>query len=94
MVIKFQSKINQEKAILEDPTVYQYDEIYDDMTSKKEKIKLKTKEQKAPQYIENLMKAASKRKIENERRVERQVCIVNWRLFKLVIFYCGQYILV
>ncbi|CAB3239944.1 unnamed protein product [Arctia plantaginis] len=68
-----QSKINQEKAILEDPTVYQYDEIYDDMTSKKEKIKLKNKEEKAPQYIENLMKAANKRKIENERRIERQI---------------------
>lgn len=43
------------------------------MVTKKEKVKVKTKEEKKPQYIENLMKAASKRKIENERRIERQV---------------------
>lgn len=57
----------------EDPTVYQYDEIYEEMASKKEKVKVKSKEEKKPQYIENLMKAANKRKIENERRIERQV---------------------
>lgn len=68
-----QAKITQEKAILEDPTVYQYDEIYDDMASKKEKVKVKNKEEKRPQYIENLVKAANKRKIENERRIERQI---------------------
>lgn len=75
-----QAKITQEKAMMEDPTVYQYDEIYDEMAIKKEKVNSKTKEQKKPQYIENLMKAASKRKIENERRIERQVsmlCIIN-----------------
>ncbi|XP_075972084.1 nuclear speckle splicing regulatory protein 1 [Anticarsia gemmatalis] len=68
-----QAKITQEKAVLEDPTVYQYDEIYDDMTSKKEKVKVKSKEEKKPQYIEKLMKAANKRKVENERRIERQI---------------------
>lgn len=68
-----QAKITQEKAVLEDPTVYQYDEIYDDIVNKKETVKLKTKEEKKPQYIENLMKAASKRKIESERRLERQI---------------------
>ncbi|XP_021187320.3 nuclear speckle splicing regulatory protein 1 [Helicoverpa armigera] len=68
-----QAKITQEKALTEDPTVYQYDEIYDEMVTKKDKEKVKTKEEKKPQYIENLMKAANKRKIENERRIERQV---------------------
>lgn len=58
----------------EDPTIYQYDEIYDSMTCKKEEQKLKTKELKQPKYIENLLKTANKRKIENERRLERQVC--------------------
>ncbi|KPJ16720.1 putative leucyl-tRNA synthetase, mitochondrial [Papilio machaon] len=71
--INRQSKISQEKAINEDPTVYQYDEIYDSMISKKEEKKEKSKEQKKPKYIENLMKAANKRKIENERRLERQI---------------------
>lgn len=60
----------------EDPTVYQYDEIYEEMASKKDKVKIKSKEEKKPQYIENLMKAANKRKIENERRIERQVGII------------------
>ncbi|KAJ8736395.1 hypothetical protein PYW08_007051 [Mythimna loreyi] len=68
-----QAKISQEQALIEDPTVYQYDEIYEEMASKKEKEKVKTKVEKKPQYIENLMKAANKRKIENERRIERQV---------------------
>lgn len=66
-------KLTQEKALNEDPTVYQYDEIYEEMVCKKDKEKVKTKEEKKPQYIENLMKAANKRKIENERRIERQV---------------------
>ncbi|XP_068626167.1 nuclear speckle splicing regulatory protein 1-like [Battus philenor] len=68
-----QSKITQEKAVIEDPTVYQYDEIYDSMTSKKEEKKELDKEGKKPKYIENLMKAANKRKIEYERRLERQI---------------------
>lgn len=72
-VNKLQAKISQEKAIEEDPTVYQYDEIYDSMASKKEEEKSKGKEEKKPRYIENLLKAASKRKVENERRIERQV---------------------
>ncbi|XP_022821886.1 nuclear speckle splicing regulatory protein 1 isoform X1 [Spodoptera litura] len=67
------AKLTQEKVLNEDPTVYQYDEIYEEMVSKKDKEKAKTKEEKKPQYIENLMKAANKRKVENERRIERQV---------------------
>lgn len=43
------------------------------MASKKEEEKSKNKEEKKPRYIENLLKAASKRKVENERRIERQV---------------------
>lgn len=43
------------------------------MVGAKEKEKIKIKEEKKPRYIENLMKSANKRKIENERRMERQV---------------------
>ncbi|CAH2238219.1 nuclear speckle splicing regulatory protein 1 isoform X1 [Pararge aegeria] len=68
-----QSKISQEKAIIDDPTVYQYDEIYDSMAKEKESKKEKKKDEKKPKYIDNLMKSANKRKLENERRVERQV---------------------
>ncbi|XP_059050435.1 nuclear speckle splicing regulatory protein 1-like [Achroia grisella] len=68
-----QAKIAQENAIKEDPTVYQYDEVYDSMSNQKEEKKAKVKEDKKPRYIENLMKSANKRKIENERRIERQI---------------------
>ncbi|XP_022129379.2 nuclear speckle splicing regulatory protein 1 [Pieris rapae] len=68
-----QGKIEQKKAILEDPTVYQYDEIYDSMVIQKENKAIKSKENKNPKYIENLLKTANKRKIENERRIERQI---------------------
>lgn len=73
--INRQAKISQEKAVLEDPTVYQYDEIYDSMVSEKKGSSTKSKEEKVkkPKYIENLLKTANKRKIENERRIERQV---------------------
>lgn len=65
------AKIVQEKALIEDQTIYQYDEIYDEVTSNKEKAKVK--ELKKPRYIENLIKSANKRKLENERRLERQI---------------------
>ncbi|CAK1539963.1 unnamed protein product [Leptosia nina] len=68
-----QAKKTQEKVALEDPTVYQYDEIYDTIVTQKESKKVKSKEEKKPKYIENLLKTANKRKIENERRIERQI---------------------
>ncbi|XP_034833156.1 nuclear speckle splicing regulatory protein 1 [Maniola hyperantus] len=71
--INRRSKISQEKAIIDDPTVYQYDEIFDSMTKEKESKREKKKDEKKPKYIDNLIKTANKRKLENERRVERQV---------------------
>jgi len=75
--LKTQTQIEIEKALEEDPNVYQYDEVYDDMqeTKKQELAKRtgsKLTEQK-PKYIGNLLKAAEIRKKDNERRVERQV---------------------
>ncbi|XP_026759178.2 nuclear speckle splicing regulatory protein 1 [Galleria mellonella] len=71
--INRQAKITQQNALMEDPTVYQYDEVYDSMSNQKEEKKAKVKEEKKPRYIENLIKSANKRKIENERRIERQI---------------------
>ncbi|KAL3272244.1 hypothetical protein HHI36_022727 [Cryptolaemus montrouzieri] len=72
---KKQTKIALEKAMEEDPSVYQYDEIYDDMEKKRnEQKKLSRNDlEKKPKYITNLLKAADRRKKENERRIERQV---------------------
>nr|CAG4640350.1 EOG090X0D2W [Daphnia pulex] len=60
------------KALAEDPTVFQYDEVYDEMQQKKEEKK-PPKEERKPKYIGNLLKTAELRKVELERRVERKV---------------------
>lgn len=63
-----------QRALDQDPTVYQYDEIYDDMSQKKQELEhLKVSPEKKPKYIHNLLKTAEKRKKENERRLERQI---------------------
>ncbi|XP_065346895.1 nuclear speckle splicing regulatory protein 1 [Cloeon dipterum] len=62
------------RALDEDPTVFQYDEVYDDMEQQKADTASKKKDvAKKPKYIENLLKTAERRKMENERRIERQV---------------------
>ncbi|XP_015114509.1 nuclear speckle splicing regulatory protein 1 [Diachasma alloeum] len=71
--IKKQTRLNMEKALNEDPTIYQYDEVYDQIEKVKEQNKPVKKEQKQPKYIHNLLKAAERRKIEQEHRMERMV---------------------
>lgn len=71
--MKRDTKIAMQKALEEDSTVYQYDEVYDQMELKKsEAVKNKEKDRK-PKYIEKLLQTSDKRKRENERRIERQV---------------------
>lgn len=70
--IKKQTKLNMQKALKEDPTIYQYDEVYDDMERTKEQKTTKEVE-KRPKYIQNLLKAAERRKKEQEHRIERMV---------------------
>lgn len=72
--LKRSTKIQLKKAIEEDPTVFQYDEIYDDLEQKKVEAKEEKKGvEKKPRYIQALLQTAERRKKENERRVERQV---------------------
>lgn len=64
----------QAKAIEEDPTIYQYDELYDEMDQKRQDSKLSRKDlDKKPKYINKLLATAERRKRENERRIEKQV---------------------
>lgn len=71
---KRKAKHLQEKALAEDPTIFQYDELYDEMENKREEEKqVKSKEPKKARYITKLMETAERRKLENELRVERQV---------------------
>lgn len=70
----YQARQAQENALKEDPTIYQYDELYDDMTATREESKkAKTEEVKNSKYIAKLLVTAEKRKKEHERRIERQV---------------------
>ncbi|KAH8343062.1 hypothetical protein KR059_004681, partial [Drosophila kikkawai] len=64
----------QEKALAEDPTIFQYDELYDEMDRGREEAKqTKSQEPRKPKYIGRLMEHAERRKLEKELRIERQV---------------------
>nr|CAG4652149.1 EOG090X0D2W [Triops cancriformis] len=60
------------KALQEDPTVFQYDEVYDDMDKVREERK-PAKEEKKAKYIETLLKSAEIRQRDYERRLERKI---------------------
>lgn len=71
---KRQSRIIQEDALKEDPTIFQYDEVYDEMsTTREEAKKAKSTECRKSKYIDRLLVTAEKRKIEYETRIERKV---------------------
>ena len=71
--LKKQVRLNMQKALKEDPTIFQYDEVYDDMEKTKDQSKTAKDEKKKPRYIQNLLKAAERRKKEEEYRIERMV---------------------
>ncbi|CAA9998460.1 unnamed protein product [Nesidiocoris tenuis] len=69
-----QAKVEVEKALKEDATVFQYDEIYDEIDQQKKSLSGANKpKDRKPKYVQNLLLAAERRKMENERRYERQV---------------------
>lgn len=71
---KRQIKKAQANALSEDPTIFQYDELYEDMQTQKDSQKVKKSDvQKGPKYIKRLLVTAETRKKEYERRIERQV---------------------
>lgn len=71
---KRQIKKAQANALSEDPTIFQYDELYEDMQTQKDSQKVKKSDvDKGPKYIKRLLVTAETRKKEYERRIERQV---------------------
>ncbi|XP_067931281.1 nuclear speckle splicing regulatory protein 1-like [Watersipora subatra] len=75
---KRQTQMEIDKAIADDPNVYAYDELYDDMKSEeKKKVEAKMNvtdsSERKSRYIGGLMKAAEKRTKEHERRAEKKV---------------------
>jgi coiled-coil domain-containing protein 55 len=73
--MKKQTKLELNRAVEQDETVFQYDEVYDEMKEKKKKEESISKKEadKKPKYIVNLLKQADVRNRENERRMERKV---------------------
>lgn len=70
-----QTKLEIQKALAEDATVYEYDSIYDDLQKKKEENnpKLLLGKDRKPKYIHNLLKAVEIRKKEQEKRMEKKI---------------------
>lgn len=70
-----QTKLEMQKALAEDSTVYEYDSIYDEMQKKKEESnpKLLLGKDRKPKYIHNLLKAVEIRKKEQEKRMEKKI---------------------
>ncbi|XP_042549721.1 nuclear speckle splicing regulatory protein 1 [Dipodomys spectabilis] len=70
-----QTKLEIQKALEEDSTVYEYDSIYDEMQKKKEENnpKLLLGKDRKPKYIHNLLKAVEIRKKEQEKRMEKKI---------------------
>ncbi|XP_007935604.1 nuclear speckle splicing regulatory protein 1 [Orycteropus afer afer] len=70
-----QTKLEIQKALAEDATVYEYDSIYDEMQKKKEESnpKLLLGKDRKPKYIHSLLKAVEIRKKEQEKRMEKKI---------------------
>ncbi|KAJ3588991.1 hypothetical protein NHX12_009841 [Muraenolepis orangiensis] len=70
-----QTRIEMQKALEEDSTVYDYDGVYDDIQNKRLETskKLQGGAERKPKYINQLMKAVEDRKKEQDRRDERKI---------------------
>lgn len=73
--VMMQTKLGMQRALEEDPSVYEYDSIYDDLQKKKEEdtAKLLSGQDKKPKYIQNILKAVEVRKKEQEKRMEKKI---------------------
>ncbi|NWU97282.1 NSRP1 protein, partial [Upupa epops] len=70
-----QTKLEVQKALQEDATVYEYDSIYDEMQRQKKEsnARVLSGNDRKPRYIHNILKAAEIRKKEQEKRMERKI---------------------
>ncbi|CAN9501134.1 unnamed protein product [Ophioblennius macclurei] len=70
-----QTRLEMQKALEQDSTVYDYDSVYDDIQQKRleNNKKVLGGTDKRPKYIQQLMKAVDDRKKEQERREERKI---------------------
>ncbi|CAH2220099.1 Hypothetical predicted protein [Pelobates cultripes] len=70
-----QTKLEIQKALEEDSSVYEYDNVYDDLQKKKEEssAKMLAGKDKKPKYIQNILQAVEVRKKEQEKRMEKKI---------------------
>ncbi|XP_022731866.1 nuclear speckle splicing regulatory protein 1-like [Durio zibethinus] len=61
------------KALEEDPSVFDYDGVYDEMKEKVVRPRAQDREERKPKYIHNLIKKAEQRKWEQEIVYERKL---------------------
>ncbi|XVF19649.1 hypothetical protein REPUB_Repub11eG0129000 [Reevesia pubescens] len=61
------------KALAEDPSVFDYDGVYDEMKEKVVRPRIQDREERKSKYIHNLIKKAEKRKWEQEIVYERKL---------------------
>ncbi|CDS39753.1 coiled coil domain containing protein [Echinococcus multilocularis] len=71
---KFPTKINLEKALEEDASVFQYDEVYDEISREKDQKLLEKSLPSArkSKYVGKLLQASAVRKLEKELLTERK----------------------
>ena len=84
------------EAMAQDPTVYEYDEVYDSIEDDRKKAvaaKLGMGKNK-PKYISSLKEAAEQRQREYERVIERKVSMyIFCRHTHLVVININEFIL-
>ncbi|XP_076835460.1 nuclear speckle splicing regulatory protein 1 [Brachyhypopomus gauderio] len=70
-----QTRLEMQKALEEDSSVYEYDNVYDDIQKQRleSNKKLLGGADRKPKYINQLMRAVEERKKEQERRDERKI---------------------
>jgi hypothetical protein len=72
--IKKQTQINIEKALEQDPDIFEYDQIYQKLEETKHpKQQQQQAQSKDPKYIAGLMKSAALRQLEFEKRQDRKI---------------------
>lgn len=70
-----QTRLEMQKALEQDASVYEYDSVYEELQKKKEESSTKglAGADKKPKYIANLLRAVELRKKEQDRRNERKI---------------------
>lgn len=69
--IKRQTQLDIDKALAENPDVFEYDNVYDSM--KAQDPSTSGKKEKKARYVEQLLKTAEHRQKEQERRSEKKI---------------------